>query len=481
MKFGFFEVDITPFLGMERPGGYGKAYSEKIHDFLKCRAFVCEGKEEKVAICVLDTLDISRRFVKEVREEIERKTGIKKENILISATHTHSGGPLFGLLPDEYDDAPELIKNIISKYTIIVDPYYYEFTKKKVVDAIVMADMIKKEGICQVGLGFENKVSFNRRAKMKTGRVYTHPGKCNPDIVEPAGVVDYDVGVLSFWDKSEKFNGCLINFACHCTTGPGGISADWIYYTEKIIRKVLGDEAKVIVLQGASGDITQVDNFTLRPRELEWGEKGANYVGTRVGLEGLKIILTEEKYEFNEIKSKNFIFNVRMREQSEEKLKKAKELVEKGLKDEEIRNTTEWTFAKERLIADYLFKKNPYVEVEIQAIQIGPLIIISNPCEFFCILGRRIKENSHFPFTFIVELANGCIGYVCDIDSFSSSGGGYETVLTSHSNTEIETGEKIVKESIKLIKQFSPEEIPVKKAEISTTPWSYGILGPDID
>jgi len=481
MKAGFFELDITPFLGMERPGGYGKIYSEKVHDPLKARAFVCEENGNKVAICILDTLDISRKFVKETREEIEKKIGIKKENILIGATHTHSGGPLFGFLPEEYEDAPDLIKTLLSKYSTIADPFYYEIAKKRVIDSVIMADMVKEEVICQVGYGFENKVSFNRRAKMKNGRVYTHPGKMHPDILEPAGPVDYDVGVLSFWSMDEKFKGCLLNFACHCTTSPGGISSDWIYYTEKIIRKAMGDTSNVVVLQGASGDVTQVDNFSLRPRELEYGEKGANYVGSRVGLESLKIILTEEKYEFNKVDTKNVVFKVKRRAQSEEKLKKAKEIVEKGLKDEKIRNTTEWTFAKERLIADYLFKKEPYIEVEIQAIQIGPVIIITNPAEFFCSLGKRIKENSNFQFTFVVELANGCIGYIPDKDAFSSSGGGYETVLTSYSNADIETGEKIVEESIKLIGKFVPEKIPVKQAEISKTSWSYGILGPDVD
>jgi len=53
IKVGFFETDITPFIGMERPGGYGKVYIEKIHDPLKARAFVAEENGEKIGICVL--------------------------------------------------------------------------------------------------------------------------------------------------------------------------------------------------------------------------------------------------------------------------------------------------------------------------------------------------------------------------------------------------------------------------------------------
>ncbi|MGC8977111.1 MAG: hypothetical protein ACP5OB_05750 [Candidatus Ratteibacteria bacterium] len=478
MKLGFFQLDITPFLGMERPGGYGKSYIEKIHDPLKVRASVIE-KDEKVVICVLDTLVIqSRKFVEEVREEVHKKLGIKKENILISATHTHSGGPFFGPLPEEYKDAPEIVKVLLDKYSIITDPFYYEIVKKRTVDAILMADMTKEDVVCQVGYGFEKNVSFNRRFKMKNGRIYTHPGKGNPDIVEPAGPVDPDVGVLSFWNKNNKFLGCFINFACHCTTSPGGASSDWLYYTEKIIKKNVCEDSNVILLQGASGDITQVDNLSLR--ENEFGEKWANFVGTRIGLESLKIILTEDKYEFEFLRVKSKIFKVKRRNSSDEKLKKAFEIVKKGLEDENIRKKAEWIFAKERIILDYITKKQPEFEVEIQIIQIGPLIIATNPGEFFCSLGRRIKKNSHFPFTFIVELANGNIGYLPNKEAFTEKGGGYETVLTSYSNADIETGEKIVEESIKLIKNFVPEPIPKKKISTSI-PWSYGILGPEID
>ena len=30
------------------------------------------------------------------------------------------------------------------------------------------------------------------------------------------------------WDEEGKLLGCVVNYACHATTSPGGISANWI-------------------------------------------------------------------------------------------------------------------------------------------------------------------------------------------------------------------------------------------------------------
>ena len=120
------------------------------------------------------------------------------------------------------------------------DARYLERVQKELVEAVCQADKCRAEVHCGIGKGIEDKVAFNRRFRMKNGLSHTHPGQLNPDIVEPAGPIDPEVGIIGAWDAKGKCVGCVVNYCCHATCNPGGISANWIYYLEQTIRGAHG-------------------------------------------------------------------------------------------------------------------------------------------------------------------------------------------------------------------------------------------------
>jgi len=240
---------------------------------------------------------------------------------------------------------------------------------------------------------------------------------------------------------------------------------------------VMGDQAIVVFLNGACGDITQVDN--LSPYNIDFGERAAKYVGTRVGAEAIKVLVTAESGDLSPVSAQTNILHIPRRKPSDSRLERALEVVQSDPKEVD---STEWTFAKETVLLDALIQKNPNVDVEVQAIQIGPAVFLANPSEFFCQYGLDMKAKSEFPFTFPVELANDCVGYVPTEDAMGEHGGGYETRLTAYSNLEVSAGTKIVNALLDLAGGMTPGEIPEPpKVDPAKSIWSYGRVPPEVE
>jgi neutral ceramidase len=476
-KAGFAERDITPEIGSEAPGGYGKAYHRTLHDPCKVRAAVFDDGKSRVALVGLDALGIERQTVLNVRRAIAKKTGLEEGAILLGASHSHSSGPMSGVMPGDYDHASKLVQKLAYQHTTCADPKYLEKVEKAIIDAVCAAHESRVAARAGIGRGIERTVAYNRRFKMRDGRTITHPGQGNPDIVEPAGPTDPEVGVIGAWDEKKKLLGCVVNFACHATTSPGGISANYIYYLEKAIQGYYGKDAVVVFLNGASGDITQVDNQS--PYRNPDPERWAQLVGGKVGAEALKVLLTMEPGTLVPVEAKTKVFAVKRRVPDPERLKKCLEMVEKDLAKV---GATEWTFAKEIVLLDAKRKKTPSVDVEVQAVQVGPAVFLTTPAEYFCRFGLEQKKGSGFPYTFPVSLANGCVGYVPTEDAFGTDGGGYETRLTSYSNLDITAGTRMRDAGLELAKGLKPGTVPMpsKPLPFSGQPWSYGNARPEV-
>jgi hypothetical protein len=249
---------------------------------------------------------------------------------------------------------------------------------------------------------------------------------------------------------------------------------------EKTLRGATGDAAlPVVFLQGACGDITQVDNLAKfqNPGAEEWCE----IVGGRVGAEAFKTLLSIRRGAGSDIAldSRQRIWKAKRRIPSAATVKRAQERVEAG---PEKAGGTEWTFAKETLLLDWVAKKRPEVEVEVQALQVGPVVFVSNPAEYFVQYGLDIKKGSKFPFTFPVELANGIVGYVPTEEALGPNGGGYETRLTAYSNLEVSAGRQFANTGIALANEMTPGKVPTPPPPPPFSgPWTYGNLPAELE
>src|SRR5262245_31496633 len=88
--------NITPPLGSPVVGGFAPFPSTHIHDELHARCLVLDDGATKLVLVVCDLLGIDRRVSDEARELLQKDLGIPPENVLISATHTHSAASALG-------------------------------------------------------------------------------------------------------------------------------------------------------------------------------------------------------------------------------------------------------------------------------------------------------------------------------------------------------------------------------------------------
>ena len=91
LRVGAAAVPITPPLGIPMAGYYSERGAQGVHDDLHAKAIVLEAGDRSAALVVLDLITTPRDLVEDARREIERTTHVHGTDVMISATHTHTG------------------------------------------------------------------------------------------------------------------------------------------------------------------------------------------------------------------------------------------------------------------------------------------------------------------------------------------------------------------------------------------------------
>ena len=477
IRAGFADRDISPAVGMREAHAVARHVFKVFLDPCKVRVAVFDDGQKRVAVVSLDALMVPRAVVQRVRAEIERVCGLTPGAVMIAATHSQSSGPVGIVMPGQFDHASPEIQRLAYQESSLADPVYLERLIQETVEATRLAVARLAPARLSFGFGHDDQVAYNRRQRMKNGQSWSHAGAMNPEIVGYAGPTDPQVGVVGAWNPEGRLLGVIVNFACHATTNPGGISANWPGEMERTVQGALRANVPVLFLAGASGDVTQVDNLSpyVRPDQKTWMQ----IVGGRIGAEAVKVLLSSPRGGEAAVGMRQKTWTIPRRVPAPERVARAREIVAVGKPARG--DVTEWTFARETLLLDALIVREPDVEVEVQALQVGPALFVSNPAEYFVAYGLEIKRGSPFPFTFPVALANGSVGYVPTEEAFGPAGGGYETRLTFYSNLEITAGRQFAEAGLELARQLTPSAAPEHPRLLAPgQPWPFGRVEPQL-
>src|SRR5205085_6788106 len=132
--------------GMPMAGYYYVRLNEGIHDDLHAKALVLEKDGVSAAMVALDIANIPQRFVDAAREQIGKTTSVPGANVMISATHTHTGPEMGSRLQGV---SPETEK--------IVQAYYAELPRR-IAESVRLAEADLQPARVRVATAHEESV-----------------------------------------------------------------------------------------------------------------------------------------------------------------------------------------------------------------------------------------------------------------------------------------------------------------------------------
>jgi hypothetical protein len=427
LKGGCAKVNITPPLGIPLIGSYGKP-SDDILDELYAKALVLNDGNNTIAIVSADLLYTPlEEITNPVRRIIKEKTDIPERNVLVCATHTHSGPEVFTrskLKPkDEVPDSE-------------IDNFYLQTLIKKLASSALIAHKNMQEVKIGAAKGHVPEILYNRRPKNADGSVtmaFTLPPEvaatrkieAGPEgdtrvTFELAdeqeqldfGPIDPEVCVLRVQDANGHIVASLVNFGCHPVSIyphlSTSISADYPAHAAQVVQQVEGGIC--LFALGLAGDTVPVRR----------GLKPCQQIGKALGGEALKrlqLVTTTSDVTLQALKR-----------QIKFPTKKAPS-PDPNADDDGARE---------------------YVTTEMQVLRLGNIYILGLPGEVLVEVGLQIKKRAGLENLFVVTLSNDTIGYVCHSQAYEE--GGYEPA--SATNLAKGAGEIMIEEALALIQQI---------------------------
>jgi len=380
MKTASAKVDITPKKSMPMAGyALRKGKSEGILDPLYARILYME-EENPVMIVSLDLIRVDNELYEEISRRISDEIGIPKKNILVTATHTHSGPEI----STGFWSSVELSESDIR----LVEEY-----RQYLIDLIPSA--VNKLKIEETSL-FGGKSEVNGVASNRLSRDGPMDNEC-----------------VFLFSENEFIT---LNFPCHPTVLPASN------------RKFSGDLAGAICrlfersfnvalfLNGATGNIST--RFTRRAQTYEEVKRLAKLFYSHVKDDYSEI----EKIE-GQIKLKWRDIDLKVKELPLiEELEKLEEELYKKLVEGKIKNVSsaELRILESNYLGVKILKrraeqlKNPSkITLKIAKLEIGDnFAAIFVPAELFVEYQLKLKENSPYKYTMVVCYANGYAGYI---------------------------------------------------------------------
>jgi neutral ceramidase len=410
-----------------------KRYSDGVHDRLLSSALLLDDGRTKVMLIANDVIFVSKRLAARVRSRVEAATGVAAANVMVTATHTHSGPITVDMISGEADPA-------VPK----ADPAYLDLLEDAAVAAACRAAQAARPAEIALAVADGSRVGTNRH--------------------DPCGPRDPQAPVLAV---REAGSGRLIALSMVCCMHPTVlhedstlISGDFPAMARQHIQRSLSQPDLVVLHHtGPAGNQS--------PRHVTRGNTFAEAERLGAGL-GQAVLDVMAKMDFRpqaKLACRSTLVDLPRRQMSsvadaerqEADARRRLEAIRAAGASRAERRTAEcdWFGAQETLAlaraaagGALAAAYDSILPAEIMLVRIGPWSLVAWPGEAFVEFGLQVKARRKD--CFVIALANGELqGYLVTTQAIRERW--YEagnSILASPA-----AGERLVAASLKLLEE----------------------------
>ena len=411
LRVGAARLDITPPADPANPpsGKYA-------HEHLYVRAIVLDNGQTRAALIGADQVVLPEIVWETGSKEIAAELNCPVENIVISATHSHSAFPKGFPAAPHGQGGPPASANSNQPVPPIV---------AQIVDAVRQA----KAKLQPARVGFGTGLSYlnvNRDAIDPETRRWTQA----PNLDGPS---DKTVAVIKFTAPSGEPIAVYMDYAMHPVNGylSGFTSGDFAGAASRYVEQAYGDKAVAVFAQGASGD--------QNPLYLR---AATNALASRSGVPITGNVLTREKIEAplrdGKVQAEPLDPQVRdtlERVMDSEGVLLGEEVI-RVMSDMPRMDGNPQISAAQKMITcpgrrridtaregtPGTYEDGDPVNIRLGVLRLGGIALTTVDAEVYSTIAKRLKQESPFADTVMVTLANGMAnsGYIPNDAAFGA-------------------------------------------------------------
>lgn len=407
LRVGAAKIDITPPVNPKYPpsGHYA-------HEHLFIRAIVLDNGHTRAALIGADLGGLTEEIWTVASEKIAKELDCPVANVIMSATHTHSGRPA--------GPPPPRIPGQRRARFPGTDP-----AVKAMMDAVKKAKANLQPAEVGYGAG-EAHLNVNRDAISHDTHLWTQAANLE-------GPSDKTLAVVTFKKPDGAPIAAYMNYAMHPVNGylSGITSGDFPGAASRHVEQAFGDKMVMIFTQGASGDQNPM-----------WIRPGTNVMASKSGIEitGYELVREDVEAPLRSGEVPHGKLDPKVADDFESWMESLGQI----LGEETIRVMTHTRDMSDEVriwgVQEILdcpgrrrldthregmpgtYEDGDEVHIRLGLLGIGDIALTTVNAEVYSIIAQRLKEMSPLGKTVMVTLANGRAnsGYVINDEHFGA-------------------------------------------------------------